>query len=114
MWPPEESGFQLTPFNGPVRLSRKPREPTAPDYLEEHLWDQWSLQHQPRVGIGAYIHWIVILAGLLVHDELESARRRGPRTVCVGRGLAFYLHMLNSWMNVPVLFLGMLMLGRRY
>ena len=84
MCPPEESGFQLTPFNGPVRLYRKPREPTAPDYLEEHFWDQWSRQHQPQVGIGAYIHCIVILAGLLVHYKLESARRRGPRPVCVG------------------------------
>ena len=34
MWPTEESGFQLMPLNGPVRLYRKPREPTAPDYLE--------------------------------------------------------------------------------
>ena len=31
--------------------------------------------------------------------------------MCVGRGLAFYLHMLNSWMKGSVLFLGMLRLG---
>ena len=88
MWPPEESGFQLTPFNGPVSLFRKRREPTAPDYMEEYFRDLRSMKHKPRVGIGAYIHWIVILAGLLVQDQLESARRRGTRTVCVsGSGL---------------------------
>ena len=85
MCPPEESGIQLTPFNGPVSPFLKPWEPTAPDYLEEYFRDLRSMKHKPRVGIRAYIRLIALLAGLLVHDQLKTSRRRGTRTECVPR-----------------------------